>query len=72
MAVATEQENKAKVEEMRAELVRAQAEVPRAMADAFRSGNLGVMDYMKYRNIASDTQMRESIAGGDDSSESGP
>ncbi len=72
MAVATEQENKALVEEMRAELVRAQAEVPRAMADAFRSGNLGVMDYMKYRNIASDTQMRESIAGGDDSTESGP
>jgi uncharacterized protein YqfA (UPF0365 family) len=57
---------------MRAELVRAQAEVPQAMADAFRSGNLGVMDYMKYRNIASDTQMRESIAGGDDSSEAGP
>jgi len=72
MAVATEQENKARVEEMRAELVRAQAEVPQAMADAFRSGNLGVMDYMKYRNIASDTQMRESISGGDDSSEAGP
>ena len=72
MAVATEQENKARVEEMRAELVRAQAEVPQAMADAFRSGNLGVMDYMKYRNISSDTQMRESIAGGDDSSEAGP
>jgi uncharacterized protein YqfA (UPF0365 family) len=72
MAVATEQENRALVEEMRAELVRAQAEVPQAMADAFRSGNLGVMDYMKFRNIASDTQMRESIAGGDDSSEAGP
>ena len=44
MAVATEQENKARVEEMRAELVRAQAEVPQALADAFRSGNLEVMD----------------------------
>jgi uncharacterized protein YqfA (UPF0365 family) len=69
MAVATEQENKARVEEMRAEVVRAQAEVPRAIADAFKSGNLGIMDYMKYRNIASDTQMRESIAGGEDGSE---
>jgi uncharacterized protein YqfA (UPF0365 family) len=69
MAVATEQENRARVEEMRAEVVRAQAEVPRAIADAFKSGNLGIMDYMKYRNIASDTQMRESIAGGEDGSE---
>lgn len=67
MAVATEQENKALVEEMRAEVVRAQAEVPRAIAKAFESGNLGVMDYMKYRNIASDTQMRNSIAGADES-----
>ncbi len=68
MAVALEQENRARVEEMRAELVRAQAEVPRAMAEAFRVGNLGVMDYMKYRNVGADTQMRESIAGGDDTS----
>ena len=69
MAVATEQENKARVEEMKAEVVRAQAEVPRAIAEAFKSGNLGIMDYMKYRNISSDTQMRKSIAGGDESAD---
>jgi len=71
MAVASEQESKARVEEMRAEVVRAQAEVPRAIAKAFESGNLGIMDYMKYRNIASDTQMRKSIAGADDSDTEG-
>ena len=69
MAVAAEQENKARVEEMRAEVVRAQAEVPLAIAEAFKSGNIGIMDYMKYRNIASDTQMRQSIAGSDDGSD---
>ena len=71
MAVASEQENKARVEEMKAEVVRAQAEVPKAIAGAFESGNLGIMDYMKYRNIQSDTEMRGSIAkspeGGRDS-----
>jgi len=68
MAVANEQEMKAKVVEMRAHLVEAQAEIPMAIAEAFRNGNLGVMDYMKYRNIESDTAMREAIAGeGDDS-----
>jgi uncharacterized protein YqfA (UPF0365 family) len=67
MAVAQEQEMKAQVVEMRARLVEAEAQVPLAMADAFRSGNLGVMDYMKYRNIQSDTAMRQSIAGEDDS-----
>ena len=72
MAVASEQENRARVEEMRAELVRAQADVPRALAEAFREGNLGVMDYMRYRNIQSDTQMRQAIAGGDESAESAP
>jgi uncharacterized protein YqfA (UPF0365 family) len=52
---------------MRAEVVKAEAEVPMAMAEAFRSGSLGVMDYMKYRNVESDTRMRDSIAGtGDD------
>ncbi|MEX2527224.1 MAG: flotillin-like protein FloA [Gemmatimonadota bacterium] len=67
MAVALEQENRAKVQEMRARLVDAEAQVPLAIADAFKSGNLGVMDYMKYRNIQSDTSMRDSIAGtGDD------
>lgn len=63
LAVAHEQENRARVEEMRAEVVKAEAEVPLAMAEAFRSGSLGVMDYMKYRNIESDTRMRDSIAG---------
>ncbi len=72
MAVASEQENRARVEEMRAELVRAQADVPRALAEAFREGNLGVMDYMRYRNIQSDTQMRQAIAGGDESAETAP
>ncbi len=64
MAVAHEQEMRAKVQEMRARVVEAEAEVPLAMAEAFRSGNLGVMDYMKYRNINADTEMRRSIAGG--------
>ena len=56
----------AKVQEMQAKVVEAEAQVPLAMAEAFRSGNLGVMDYMRYRNIESDTSMRSSIAGGDD------
>ncbi len=63
LAVATEQENKARVEQMRAEVVKAEAEVPLALADAFRSGRLGVMDYMRYRNVEADTRMRDSIAG---------
>ena len=62
MAVAAEQENKALVEEMQAEVVKAEAQVPLAVAHAFRDGNLGIMDYMKYRNIQSDTEMRGSIA----------
>ena len=65
MAVAQEQEMKARVEEMRAEVVRAEAQVPLALAEAFRSGNLGVMDYAKYRNIQADTEMRTAIAGPD-------
>jgi uncharacterized protein YqfA (UPF0365 family) len=63
MAVAQEQEMAARVEEMRARVVEAEAEVPLAMADAFRSGNLGIMDYYRMRNIEADTQMREGIAG---------
>ncbi|MCL7960914.1 MAG: flotillin-like protein FloA, partial [marine benthic group bacterium] len=63
LAVAHEQENRARVEEMRAEVVKAEAEVPMAMAEAFRAGSLGVMDYMKFRNVESDTRMRDSIAG---------
>jgi uncharacterized protein YqfA (UPF0365 family) len=70
MAVAKEQEMKAEVQEMRARVVEAQAQVPLAMAEAFRGGNLGVMDYMKYRNIESDTAMRDAIAGEGDGSQS--
>lgn len=64
MAVAVEQERRAEVEEMRARLVEAEAKVPLAIADAFREGHLGIMDYARYRNIVSDTAMRESIAEG--------
>ena len=66
MAVALEQENRAKVQEKRAALVEAEAKVPLAIAEALRNGNLGVMDYMRYRNIQSDTGMRESISGDDE------
>lgn len=62
MAVAEEQEMKAKAQEARAKVILAEAEIPMAMAEAFRSGNLGVMDYYKMQNISSDTSMRESIA----------
>ena len=61
MAVATEQEMKAKVEEMRAKVVEAEAEVPLAMAEALKSGNISVMEYMNYKNISADTDMRGSI-----------
>src|SRR5918997_2677429 len=64
-AVAVEQEMRAKTQEMRAKVVEAEAQVPQAMADAFRSGNLGIMDYVKMKNIEADTQMRGSIAGSD-------
>ncbi len=62
MAVATEQEMKAKAEEARAMVIQAEAEVPKAMAEAFRSGNLGIMDYYRMKNIQADTDMRDSIA----------
>lgn len=61
MAVALEQEMSARVEEMRAHVVEAEAEVPRALAEALRSGKLGVMDYMNYQNISADTDMRNTI-----------
>lgn len=63
MAVAHEQEMRAKVQEQRAAVVQAEAQVPLAMAEAFRSGNLGIMDYARYRNISADTEMRQSLAG---------
>ncbi|PYJ01540.1 MAG: hypothetical protein DMF00_04565, partial [Verrucomicrobia bacterium] len=64
-AVAVEQEMRAKTQEMRAKVVEAEALVPQAMADAFRAGNLGIMDYVRMKNVQADTSMRESIAGGD-------
>ncbi|WP_428264789.1 flotillin-like protein FloA [Haliangium sp.] len=63
LAVAVEQENVAKVAEMRATLVAAEAEVPKAMAQALISGRLGVMDYYNMKNVIADTDMRESIGG---------
>jgi uncharacterized protein YqfA (UPF0365 family) len=69
MAVAQEQEMRARVEEMRAEVVKAEAQVPLALAEAFRSGNLGVMDYVRYRNVQADTAMRKAIAGPDGGSD---
>ena len=70
MAVASEQEMKAKAEEARAMVIQAEAEVPKAMAEAFRSGNLGIMDYYRMKNIQADTQMRDSIANPSDGSSS--
>jgi uncharacterized protein YqfA (UPF0365 family) len=70
MAVAVEQEMKAKTQEARAKFVEAEAEVPQAIASAFKSGNLGVMDYYKMQNIKSDTDMRNSISGSDMGAES--
>ncbi len=62
MAVALEQEMKAKAQEARAKVIEAEAEIPKAIAEAFRSGNMGIMDYMKYRNVEADTAMRDSIS----------
>ena len=66
MAVAEEQENVAGIAANRAKLVLAEAEVPKAMADAFREGNLGILDYQKIKNIESDTRMRDGIAAGEE------
>ncbi len=62
MAFAQEQEMKARVQEMRAKVVEAEAQVPLAMAEAFRSGNMGIMDYYRMQNISADTKMRDQIA----------
>lgn len=70
MAYAAEQEMKARVQEMRAKVVEAEAQIPIAMADAFRKGNLGIMDYYKMKNIMADTQMRDKI--GSDPSDKKP
>ncbi len=62
MAVAAEQEMIAKAQDARAKVILAEAEIPRAMAEAFKKGNLGILDYYKFQNIQADTEMRESIA----------
>lgn len=62
MAVALEQEMKAKAQEAKAKVIEAEAEVPKAMADAFRNGNMGIMDYYRMQNMKADTDMRETIA----------
>ncbi len=63
MAFALEQEMKAKAQEARAKVIEAEAQIPQAIAEAFRTGNLGIMDYYRYKNIQADTSMRESISG---------
>jgi uncharacterized protein YqfA (UPF0365 family) len=65
MAMAREQEMQALVQENRAKVVLAEAEIPKAMAESFRSGNLGIMDYYRMRNIQADTKMRDGLVGGD-------
>jgi uncharacterized protein YqfA (UPF0365 family) len=71
MAVAAEQEMKAKVQEMKAKVIEAEAEVPKAMAQAFREGNMGIMDYYRMQNIQSDTGMRQSISDMDEKTDKG-
>ncbi|MBP9884632.1 MAG: flotillin-like protein FloA [Chitinophagales bacterium] len=66
MAVATEQEMTARGAEMRAKVIEAEALIPQAMADAFRSGNMGIMDYYRMKNLQADTTMRESLGGPQD------
>jgi uncharacterized protein YqfA (UPF0365 family) len=62
MAIALEQEMKAKAQEARAKVIEAEAEVPKAMAEAFRNGNMGIMDFYRMKNIQADTEMRDAIA----------
>ena len=71
MAVAEEQEMKAKAQDARAQVILAEAEIPKAMAESFRSGNLGIMDYYRMQNIQADTDMRDSISGSASKSTSG-
>ncbi len=66
MAIANEQEMIARVAEMRAKVVEAEAQIPMAMAEAFRSGNMGIMDYYNMKNVMADTSMREKIGGAGD------
>ena len=62
MAIAEEQENKAKAQQAKANVIQSEAEIPLAIADAFRKGNMGIMDFYQYRNIKADTEMRQSIS----------
>jgi len=71
MAVAEEQEMRAKAQEARAKVIEAEAQVPQAIAESFKSGNLGIMDYYRMQNIQADTDMRESISGNDKGTSSG-
>jgi uncharacterized protein YqfA (UPF0365 family) len=71
MAVAAEQEYKAEAQKQRAAVIAAEAQIPLAIADAFRKGNLGVMDFQRYRNLQADTSMRQSIAGQTETSTGG-
>jgi uncharacterized protein YqfA (UPF0365 family) len=64
--VAVEQEFKAEAQNQRSKVIAAEAQIPLAIAEAFRSGHLGVMDYQRYRNVQADTTMRTAIAGGTD------
>jgi uncharacterized protein YqfA (UPF0365 family) len=66
LAVAMEQEFKAEAQNQRAKLIAAESAIPLAMAEAFRNGTFGVMDYQKYKNVEADTEMRKSIASGGD------
>jgi len=72
MAVALEQEMKAKSQEMRAKVIEAESEVPRAMAEAFRTGRLGIMDYYQMQNIQADTSMRNALGGTEKSTTAKP
>jgi uncharacterized protein YqfA (UPF0365 family) len=69
MAVAAEQEMVARVQEMKAKVIEAEAQVPLAISEAFRSGNLGIMDFARYQNIQSDTEMRRSLSQPDQGTE---
>ena len=62
MAIALEQEMKAKAQEARAKVIEAEAEIPKSMSEAFRNGNLGIMDYYKMQNIKADTEMRDALS----------
>jgi uncharacterized protein YqfA (UPF0365 family) len=72
MAIAQEREMVARVQEMQAKVIEAQAEVPRAIAQAFREGNLGIMDFYRMQNVMADTSMREALANGSEEDEQGP